>query len=318
MTVAVEPARVPSKMADGRGAVLVLASITSVQFGAAFARRLFDTVGPAGVVLLRQGIAAIVLMAVVRPRLRGRGRAEWLVVLAFGTVLAGMNLTFYEAVARLPLGMAVTIELLGPIGLAVALSRRPIELVWCLVALVGMLLLGEGGATVELVGVAFALAAAAGWAGYILLLGAAGRHFTGVDGVALAMVVASLLSSPFGLQAGSSLVEPRVLLIGVVVAMLSAIVPFSLEVTARRSVPPGVFGVLMSLSPAAAALSGFLVLGQHLTLQQLFGMATVAVASAATLLSARGRPAASSAVEDHGSSVATSPTATVPGSSTVA
>lgn len=292
MTVAAEPAVGRSSTAHGRGALLVLASITSVQFGAAFARQVFDDVGPAGVVLLRQGIAALVLMVVVRPRLQGRSRTEWWVVLAFGAVLAGMNLTFYEAVARLPLGMAVTIELLGPLGLAVAVSRRRVELVWCLVAFAGVLLLGEGGAAVDLVGVAFALAAAAGWAGYILLLGAAGRHFTGVDGLALAMVVASLLSSPFGLQAGRTLVEPRVLLIGVVVAMLSAIVPFSLEITARRSVPPGVFGVLMSLSPAAAAVSGFLVLGQRLTLQQLIGMATVALASAATLVSARTRQTA--------------------------
>jgi inner membrane transporter RhtA len=271
--------------------MLIMLSIVSVQFGAAVAKQLFDDVGPAGVVLLRQGLAAIVLMAVARPALRGRSRRDWAVVFGFGAVLAVMNLTFYEAVDRLPLGMAVTIELLGPLGLAVAFSRRGREFAWCGLALIGVVLLSEGGVEVDAAGIVFALVAAVGWATYILLVGAAGRQFVGIDGLALAMVAASIFSSPFGLQAGSSLLAPRVLGLGAVVALLSAIVPFSLEVTARRSVAPGVFGVMMSLSPAVAALSGFLILGQRLTLQQLAGMALVTVASAATVATARESPA---------------------------
>jgi len=279
-----------------RGTLLVLGSIVSVQFGAAIASGLFGDVGPAGVVLMRQGFAAIVLMAVARPRLSGRSAADWRVVVAFGAVLAVMNLSFYEAVARLPLGLAVTIELLGPLGLAAALARRRQELAWCVVACAGVVLLGEGGSSVSAAGVAFAIVAAGGWASYILLVGAAGRRFDGVDGVALSMVVAWLLSSPFGLRAGSGFLDTRVLLLGAAVALLSAIVPFSLEVTARRHVAPGLFGVLMSLSPAVAALSGLLVLGQHLGAAQIAGMAMVVVASAASV---RGRR--------QGSSTAASP-----------
>ena len=286
-----EPRERQLATSTGGGTTMVVASIVSVQFGAAVAKQLFADVGPAGVVLLRQGIAAIVLVAVTRPRIRGRDTGDWIVVFAFGAVLAAMNLTFYEAVARLPLGLAVTIELLGPLGLAVALSRRRQEFGWCALACAGVLLLGEGGSSIDSIGVVFAVVAAACWAGYILLVGAAGRRFVGVDGLALAMVAASLMSSPFGLRAGRSLVAPRALALGALVAMLSAIVPFSLEVTARRRVAPGAFGVLMSLSPAVATASGFIVLHQHLTMQQLAGMALVATASAATIVSTRRRDA---------------------------
>jgi inner membrane transporter RhtA len=256
-------------------------------------------------------------MAVARPRLAGRSAADWRVVVAFGAVLAAMNLTFYEAVDRLPLGLAVTIELLGPLGLAVALSRRRQELWWCAVAVVGVVLLGEGGSGVSTLGVVFAVIAAVCWASYILLVGAAGRRFDGVDGLALSMVVASLISSPFGLQAGRAFLSPHVMLLGAVVAMLSAIVPFSLEVTARRHIKPGLFGVLMSLSPAVAAISGFVVLGQELGAQQLAGMAMVVLASAATIRGSRGARG-NTDESDYGSSTATSPVAMEPGSRTVA
>lgn len=292
MDMQAESELAPHQRAVGftRGTMLVMLSIVSVQFGAAVAKQLFDDVGPAGVVLLRQGLAAVALMAVARPAIRGRTRRDWAVVLSFGAVLALMNLTFYEAVDRLPLGMAVTIELLGPLGLAVALSRRPREFAWCGLALIGVVLLSEGGVAADAAGIVFALIAAVGWATYILLVGAAGRRFVGVDGLALAMVVATAFSSPFGLQAGRSLLSARVLALGAVVALLSAIVPFSLEVTARRSVAPGVFGVMMSLSPAVAALSGFLILDQRLALQQLAGMALVTLACAATIATARESP----------------------------
>jgi inner membrane transporter RhtA len=202
---------------------------------------------------------------------------------AFGVVLAVMNFTFYEAVLRLPLGIAVTIELLGPLGLAVALSRRWRELAWVGVAVAGVVLLSEGGDALDPVGIALALGAAVCWATYILLSRAAGKQSAGIDGLALAMTVAALVVAPLGLRAGSALVTPRALGLGALVALLSGLVPFSFELVALRHVPPRVFGVLMSLSPAAATLSGFLVLDERLTVLQLVAMAMVIVASIATV-----------------------------------
>ncbi len=290
MSVATDAAAPSMRTRPGGGTPLVLVSITSVQLGAGFARQLFADVGPAAVVMMRQGGAALVLLIVARPRLRGRSRADWTTILAFGAVLAAMNLTFYEAVARLPLGIAVTIELLGPLGLAVGLSRGRRELAWAAVAVTGALLLGEGGGHLDPAGIAFALLAAVGWASYILLSGAVGRRSSGIDGLALAMAVASLATAPLGLRAGGALLDRRVLTIGALVALLSGLVPFSLELVALRRVRPRVFGVLMSLSPVAAALSGFVVLGQRLGSVQLAAIAMVIVASVGTVRRERARP----------------------------
>lgn len=280
LDLAPEPTAAPT--AAGR-TWLVLVSVSSVQLGSGFAGRLFDAIGPAGVVLMRQGGAALALLAVSRPWRRRRSASEWRTVVAFGLVLATMNLTFYESVTRLPLGIAVTVELLGPLGLAVALSRRARELAWVALAVAGVVLLGEGGGGLDPVGVAFALAAAACWATYILLSRAAGRQSAGIDGLALAMTVAALAVLPLGLRAGGHLVAARSLGLGALVALLSGLVPFSLELVALRRVPPRVFGVLMSLSPAAATLSGFLLLDERLTAVQLAAMAMVIVASIATV-----------------------------------
>lgn len=262
---------------------LVLVSVSSVQLGSGFAGRLFDAIGPAGVVLMRQGGAALALVAVSRPWRRHRTAREWRTVVAFGLVLATMNLTFYESVTRLPLGIAVTVELLGPLGLAVALSRRARELAWVALAVAGVVLLSEGGGGLDPVGILFALAAAACWATYILVSRAAGRQSGGIDGLALAMSVAALAVLPLGLRAGGHLVAARSLGLGALVALLSGLVPFSLELVALRRVPPRVFGVLMSLSPAAATLSGFLLLDERLTAAQLAAIAMVIVASIATV-----------------------------------
>lgn len=287
-TVSTTTAIEPTTRSGHRHLWLVLGSIVSVQFGAGFARRLFDDVGPPAVVMLRQGGAALVLLAISRPNLRGRPAGEWRVILGLGIVLAGMNLTFYESVARLPLGVAVTIELLGPLGLAVALVRRAAEFWWTALALAGVVLLGEGGSSLDPLGVAFALAAAAGWAGYILLNRAAGRTASGVGVLALSMATASLAVAPLGLAtAGTSLVSGRVLLLGGLVALLSGLVPFSFEFVALRHVPARVFGLLMSLSPVAATLSGVLLLHEHLDALQWAAMAMVMVASAATVAGRR-------------------------------
>jgi threonine/homoserine efflux transporter RhtA len=201
-----------------------------------------------------------------------------------------MNLCFYEAVDRLPLGMAVTIELLGPLGLAVAMSRRWRELAWCGLAIVGVALLGEAGHDVDPAGVAFALAAAGCWAGYILLSRETGRRFRRFDGLALAMGVGVLVTGPIAVGvAGTALLSPTVLAAGAVVAVLSALIPFSLEIVALRRTSPRTFGVLMSLSPAAATLSGFVLLHQQLGVVQLTAIACVIIASAGTVMGTSGR-----------------------------
>jgi inner membrane transporter RhtA len=265
---------------------LVGASIVSVQLGAAIASSLFDKVGAPGTVLLRQGLAAAVLLAIARPRLRGRHPHDWRVVCVFGLVLAGMNVCFYEAVERLPLGIAVTIELFGPLGLAASLSRRRREFAFVLLAAVGVVLLGGATHRLNAVGVAFDLVAACGWASYILLSRRTGRSFEGVDGLALAMVVATIAVAPLGIATGGlQLLKPAALVTGLAVAMLSAAIPFSLEIHALRAVGPRTFGVIMSTSPAVAAVMGWLVLNQALGWLQAAAIACVVAASAGTAIS---------------------------------
>ncbi|MGR6963190.1 EamA family transporter [Geodermatophilus sp. URMC 61] len=284
----------PTAAADGRaslrgwampgkaGAVgMVLGGILSVQFGGALAATMFDRAGPAGMVTLRLCGAALVLMLLVRPRWRGRSRADWAVIAAFGILLAAMNGLFYEALARMPIGAAVTVEFLGPLGLAAVLSRRLQHLGWVLMAAAGVFLLGYGSLTgLDPAGVVLALGAGACWAGYILLSAETGRRTTGLDGLALASGAAALMVLPIGVtSAGSALVAPDVLLVGLAVALLSSVVPYALELTALRALASRVFGVLMSLEPAAAALAGLVVLGQVLTPVQLLAVALVVVAS---------------------------------------
>jgi inner membrane transporter RhtA len=264
------------------GAVgMVLGGILSVQFGGALAATMFDRAGPAGMVTLRLCGAALVLVLLVRPRWRGLSRTDWAVVAAFGLSLAAMNGLFYEALARMPIGAAVTVEFLGPLGLAAVLSRRLVHLGWALMAAAGVFLLGYGSLTgLDPVGVVFALGAGACWAGYILLSGETGRRFAGLDGLALASAAAAVMVLPFGLTAGgSALAAPDVLLVGLAVALLSSVVPYAFELTALRTLASRVFGVLMSLEPAAAALAGLLVLGQVLTPWQLLAVALVVAAS---------------------------------------
>ncbi|MET7301696.1 DMT family transporter [Embleya sp. NPDC005575] len=268
--------------AQGRSVLLVLASACSIQFGAAFAARLFPSVGPAGAVTLRLVLAASILLAFARPRLRGRTRADWLVVVGLGVMFAGMNMFFYEAIERLPLGPAVTLEFLGPLGLAVVLSRRLRDMTWIVLAAVGVLLLGRGGFSgLDPVGVAFVMAAAACWAGYIVVASKISKRFDGVEGLALGFAVAAVLVTPFGVAtAGSALLEPKVLGLGACVALLSSALPYSFEMLAMKHLTPAMFGLLASLEPAVAAIAGFLVLHQSLVPIQIAGIALVVIASA--------------------------------------
>ena len=263
-----------------RAVWLVLAGILSVQVGAAFAKLLFDEVTPTGMVWLRIAVSALVLLALARPRTTGHSRGDWAVVLGFGVSLAVMNWAIYQSFARMPLGLAVTIEFLGALAVALAGSRRALDLLWVGLAAVGVALLGLDHTDATLAGVLFALLAAAGWASYILLSAATGRRWSGFSGLALASGVAALLLAPFAVSTdGTSLVDPPVLLVGAVVGLLSSVVPYSVELVALRTMPPRVFGILMSLEPAAAALAGVVLLGELLGPVEWLAVACVVGAS---------------------------------------
>jgi inner membrane transporter RhtA len=262
--------------------LLVIAGTMSIQFGAAVAATLFDDLGPAGTSLLRLGFAAIVLAALWRPRPRAHDAKALRVVLAFGLALGAMNFCFYEALDRIPLGVAVTIEFIGPVGVAVALSRRRLDRLWVALAVAGIVMLADpfGAGGVDRVGLAFVLGAGSFWALYIVLAQRAGRVFSGGTGLAMAAVVAAVVPLGPGIaEAGTDLLHPAALAIGASVAILSSVVPYTLETEALRQMPAHVFGVLMSLEPAVAALAGFLVLGQRLSPRDLLAIALVIAAS---------------------------------------
>jgi inner membrane transporter RhtA len=257
---------------------LVVVACTSPQIGAALAVTLFDELGPAGAAFLRLAFAAVILLVIWRPRLAGDLRLP----AAFGLALGLMNWTFYEALDRIPLAIAVTIEFTGPLLVAVIGSRRPLDGLWIALAAAGILLLvGPGGGSLDPVGVGFALIAAVCWMAYIYLGKRTGAAFPGGSGLAIAMVVGALVVLPAGvIQADGALLQPEMLGSALVVALLSSVVPYSLELEALRRLPEAVFGVLMSLDPAVAALVGFLALGQALDPREILGIAMVVVASA--------------------------------------
>ncbi|HET9873653.1 MAG TPA: EamA family transporter [Propionibacteriaceae bacterium] len=259
---------------------LVVGGILSVQFGAAIAKDLFAQVPPTAMVWMRLATSAVIFLALVRPRLRGRSGHDWLVALAFGVSLMTMNWAIYQSFARIPLGLAVTIEFLGPLGVAVLGSRRLLDLIWVGLAGLGVALLGFSPGSLNLAGVLFALLAGAGWAAYILLSAQTGRRWSGVSGLAIASLVGAVaLAPPAVIQAGRDLLRPEVLLIGVAVGLLSSVIPYSLELTALRRMPPRVFGILMSLEPAAAALAAILLLAEFLSWSQWLALVCVMVAS---------------------------------------
>jgi inner membrane transporter RhtA len=270
---------------------LVLTGVVSVQVGAALAKQLFSLTSPIAVVTLRLVCAGLILVALWRPRIRLTARAAG-VVLAFGTVLGAMNVSIYLAFARIPIGVAVTIEFLGPLLVAIAGSRRWLDLLWAVLAGAGVLLLTEGAAgTVDWVGVGFATLAGGCWAGYILLGARLGQHTPGGTGLALATVFAALVIAPFGVaQSGEDLLSPRLLLFGAGVAVLSSVVPYSLEIEALRRMPARVFGVLMSLDPAVAALAGLVILGELLSPAQWAAVGCVVAASIGATRATRNQP----------------------------
>jgi inner membrane transporter RhtA len=272
----------------------VLGGVFSVQLGAAVAFGLFDEVGPAGTVFLRLALSAVLLCAIWRPAVRGRSASDLRLAAMFGIALAAMNFSFYEALDRIPLGIAVTCEFVGPLAVAVAGSHRRLDLAWVALAALGILSLSPGfGGSIDGLGVLFAFIAGAFWAAYIVLTASVGRRFPGGSGLALALAIGTVPLIPVGIaDGGANLLDGEVLLAGLGVAVLSSAIPYSLELEALRRLATGTFGVLMSLEPAVAALVGFVVLGQDLSAAEVVGIALVVVASAGALGTGRALAAA--------------------------
>lgn len=259
---------------------LVLGGISSLQVGAAIAKGIFDELPPTALVWIRLLTPAVILLLAIRPTLQGRSRQDWWVALGFGMVLMSMNWTIYQAFARIPIGIAVTIEFLGPLTVAVLGSRRWQHLIWVVLAGMGVALLGFSPTSLDPVGVAYALLAGVLWGGYILLSARTGRHWTGVSGLAIACTLgAVLLAGPSIVLAGSALLDPRLLGLALAIGLLSSVIPYSLELVALRRIPSAVFGILMSLEPAVAALAGMIFLSEFLSWPQWLALGCVVAAS---------------------------------------
>jgi inner membrane transporter RhtA len=270
--------------------LLALAAMVSVQIGAALAKTRFDEVGSVGAVTLRLVIGALVLALIVRPRVRHWVRAQWFGAVVLGLVLGGMNVFIYVAFATIPIGVAVTIEFLGPLALSLVHTRRWRDAVWAALALVGVVLLGIGPSAVgDLVGVGAAVLAALCWAAYIVMNRRVGAAIPGIDGLSVSMLVAMVVVLPFGLRPAIEGVaaDPVLLLVFGGVAVLSSVLPYALEMTALRRMPTRVFGVLQSLGPALAALAGLVVLREALAPLEVVALACVTAASAGVTLSSR-------------------------------
>ena len=261
---------------------LVIGGILSLQFGAAIAKDLFVLIPPTAMVWMRVVTSAVIFMIAVRPRVVGAGRTrrDWLVIIGFGICLMTMNWAIYQSFARIPLGVAVTIEFLGPLTVAVIGSRRSIDFLWLLLAAAGVALLGPTPGSLSWSGVGFALLAGLAWAGYILLSAETGRRWPGLSGLALASVVGAIvLAGPAIADAGTRLLQPKILLLGSAVGLLSSVIPYSLELIALRRIPPRVFSILMSLEPAAAALAAIILLAEFLSWAQWLALVCVVIAS---------------------------------------
>jgi inner membrane transporter RhtA len=268
---------------------LLLCSVASLQFGAALSTRLFPTIGPAGASLLRLGLSSAVLLVLTRPSVRLWTRGQWASVLVLGVAMAGMNGLFYEALARLPLGIAVTVEFLGPLVLAAALSRQRRELMWVAMALLGVAVLGltrhAGGGALSITGLLFAAVAGVFWALYVLVGSTVASEGIGLGALAVATGVAALIVAPAGAgSGGAALLSPSVLGIGLLVAVLACVIPYSCELTALAALPRQTFSVLLALEPAAAAIIGAVLLGQILSPVQSVAIALVVAAGIGSTL----------------------------------
>ena len=264
--------------------ILVLISIASTQLGSAFAKNIIQELGSITTVLLRVGLGAIALFLIQRPQLKGYTHPDYLVLILFGLGMAAMNLSFYAAIARIPLGVAVTLEFIGPLGVACANSRRILDLLWIFLAGVGIFLLAPvTGSSLDPMGVGLALLAGFFWGTYILLSARVGKIFAEIDGIALmaaALVIGTLGLLPLGVLSGDlTRLEPQFLVAGLGVAILSSAIPYTFELEALKKLPVRVFGVLMSLEPAIATLLGFTILQETLELRAIVAVILVTLAS---------------------------------------
>ncbi|MFI5931380.1 EamA family transporter [Actinoplanes sp. NPDC051494] len=269
--------------------LMVLGSCASLQVGAALAANLFPVAGSSGATVLRLGLAAVILLTLARPAVRGWQRHQWRAAILLGIAMAGMNGFFYAAIERIPLGPAVTIEFLGPLVLAAVLSRRPRDLAWVLLAGAGVAIMGfaDGAAPLDPLGVAYVLVAAVFWALYILAGSRAGTVIPGNGGLAIGLSVATLAVLPLGLGGAVRAVSaPPLLLIAVGTAILASVIPYTLEMAALRRLPRPVFGILLSLEPAVAALAGWLLLAQPLSWPVALAITVVIAATIGSTISA--------------------------------
>jgi len=272
----------------------VVVAAISQEVGAAFAVGLFAALGPVGAVFMRLLVAGVVLCVAARPRLRGLSRRAWQSALALAGALVVMNACFYISLTRIPLGVAVTVEALGPLALSVIVSRRKSTWVWALLALAGVGLLSLTGVRVghlDPTGLGFAAGAGATWAGYILATARAGTDFPRLDGLAVATAIGAVVTAPFAAIAvdADAALQWQVLGLGVTVGVMSSVIPYSLELMSLRRLPPETFAILTCLSPVVAAVAGWLILGQHLAVTGYVAIVLVTVASIGAVRSARDR-----------------------------
>jgi inner membrane transporter RhtA len=280
------PRQVAAPRRRGRAVAMVLISIVSVQCGSALATKLFDRIGPEGAVFLRTAFAAAILLALSRPGIDHIRQAGFREVFLFGLTFLGMNCLFYASIDRIPLGAAVTLEFVGPLGVAILASRHRIDLLWAFLAAAGIALLsdGLGSQGIFSLGAVFALLAGVSWGLYIVQNARVGAALPGLGALAVAVAISAVLVAPIGVaEGGGELLSPGTLAIGLAVGVISSVIPYSLELEALRRLPNQVFGVLMSIEPAVAALIGFIALSQGLDPVEIAAIALVVVASAGAL-----------------------------------
>lgn len=267
----------------------VLLAIVSVQCGAAIAKTLFPAIGAAGTASMRIGISAILLLIAYRPNLRAITPKQWRIVAPYGLSLGAMNLVFYLAIERIPIGLAVTLEFIGPLLLAIIGSRRLIDYCWVLLAAAGIVLIAPWtNNNVDTLGVLFALLAGGFWAAYIILGGKISQIMNGGQAVSTGMLFAAILILPFGFyENGLANLTPKFFGMGVALALLSSAIPFTLEMKALRQLPPRTFSILMSLEPAAASIFAFIFLQEHLSFYEILAVICVIIASAGSTLTAK-------------------------------
>jgi len=280
----------------------IVGAIVSVQGGAALAKGLFPALGATGTVGLRVGISAVILLAAFRPRLRGASAAQWRVLVPYGLVLGVMNVVFYLALSRIPLGLAVTVEFIGPLGVAVFGSRRAADIAWVVLAAAGIALIAPwAGGGVDALGVLLALAAGACWAAYILIGGRVSRMIPGGAAVAIGMTIATFIAVPVAVATGGFVkLTPGLFVAGIGVALLSSAIPYTLEMIALKELPARTFGILMSLEPAVAALAGLVFLHEVLSPRQWLAVALVIAASTGSTLTSLGAAQVAEVVSEEG------------------